>query len=377
VPPFPVFSTAALNTTVNILGRSGNLMRMITAFEILSAPLPDTSEPNSNSNLTSDQASTYVDDEAPLYGYSTSSDVSSPLTDKVLLAQPNTTTYTSLVHFTSINDAELFARHYLLSAVHDSRQASAALREQLEARERGPSEDDDGEFFDPFIPSPSVAVSAKMILPLHGYANRAGKSGLMQWLLSLERRLVVEKEAELDFMLRIASSASASRISESSVEVGDGASEVEGAASIIEDPRPRPRAFDIIAHITVLRKDIEKINGLAERTAHALTRVQRQQELKLVRRFERGQEAREPRRMWTTGPSGDQTPLNLPQEEVEARRFSKGRKVKGRMPVGTVRQPKVKLPSVHQWWRQARFSTPGRVRVRGEGQDRARVEAVQ
>ncbi|KDQ14734.1 hypothetical protein BOTBODRAFT_32483 [Botryobasidium botryosum FD-172 SS1] len=360
-PPFPVFSTAALNTTVNILGRSGNIMRMITAFEVLSAPLPDTdptpTNPNSDSSSASDPTSAYVDDEAPLYGYSTSTEVLSPLTERVLLARPNTTTYTSLVHFASIHDTELFARHYLLAAVHDARRASAALYQQLEARRRGTAQNQNGEFLEPFIPSPSVAVSVKMLLPLHGYANRASKSGLMRWLLEVERTVVAEKKRELRFMMRIATSPDAVRLTQSVVE------EAQEDVPAIGDPRPRARAFDIVSHINLLQKEIQNLTELSERTAQALKRVRRQQELKFVRRFERGQEVREPMRVWTEGP-GDQTPLGLSDGDGEggtkAWAYGKGRKRRDLVRKEGV--PKaVGLPSVHQWWRHAKFTTTGKV----------------
>lgn len=41
VPPFPVFSTSALNTTIGVFGRAGDIIRMVVAFETLTAPLPD------------------------------------------------------------------------------------------------------------------------------------------------------------------------------------------------------------------------------------------------------------------------------------------------------------------------------------------------
>ncbi|KAF8897279.1 hypothetical protein BD779DRAFT_1432907 [Infundibulicybe gibba] len=115
--PYPQpFSTAALNTTIDMLGRLGDVSKLVQAFEVLTQPLPQASQHLFSSFDDEDDFGVSVDSNPKF---------------KPPHASPNTTTYNMLLRHLARAGHAIFARHYLLEAISLDRTTDRALRQQI------------------------------------------------------------------------------------------------------------------------------------------------------------------------------------------------------------------------------------------------------
>ncbi|KAJ7095200.1 hypothetical protein B0H15DRAFT_828481 [Mycena belliarum] len=163
------FSTAALNMTIETLGRLNNISRMVQAFEVLTTPLPQ-------------QPSAYDEDDDDDFGESTS-----PSTFVPPSAPPNTTTYNILLRHLSQAGHAVFARHYLLQAIQLEKQVSHELRHKI------------GNMPMAQVPAPHFAINRGTLLSVFGDSNRDKNAGLMRWLSSRIPYILQKKQGQLRF----------------------------------------------------------------------------------------------------------------------------------------------------------------------------------
>ncbi|KAG8218394.1 hypothetical protein J3R82DRAFT_4018 [Butyriboletus roseoflavus] len=118
LPNFQPFSTAALNTTVDMVGRSGNVSKLVQAFEVLTQPLPP--QASQHYSLEFDD-----EDDFGVLNPASTQPHQTPHT------KPNSTTYHLLLKHLSRVDHSTFARHYLFQAFQLDRVVDRAVRTQI------------------------------------------------------------------------------------------------------------------------------------------------------------------------------------------------------------------------------------------------------
>ncbi|KAF7355149.1 hypothetical protein MSAN_01430600 [Mycena sanguinolenta] len=174
-PAPQTFSTAALNMTIDTLGRLGNIPRMVQAFEVLTTPLPKRTTTTSSTYNDEDD-----DDDYPASPESTPA-FSPPC------ASPNTTTYNILLRHVSRAGHAVFARHYLLQAMHLDKQTLLELKHNI------------GNMPLQEVPAPHFAINRGTLLSVFGESNRDKNVGLMRWLHSKFYRILKKKRNEHQF----------------------------------------------------------------------------------------------------------------------------------------------------------------------------------
>jgi hypothetical protein len=181
VPDSPIlhsFSTAALNTIIDMLGRLGDISKLVQAFETLTQPLPI---------RALQQYSPAFDDDDCIIPQPT-------LNVRPPSAAPNTTTYNLLLRYISKAGHVVLARHYLLQALDLEWRTDRALCGDLLTK---PLHE---------VPSPHFAVNRATLLPVFGECNRDKNLQLMRWLSSKFPKILRRKRKYLDWHTRFRAS---------------------------------------------------------------------------------------------------------------------------------------------------------------------------
>jgi hypothetical protein len=165
-------STSGLNVIVDMLGRSKRISKMVQTFEVLSQPLPKSSQ-SSISLFDEDEDDYSVNPPSPEPVY--------PLP----FAQPNTATFQTLIMYAARADHVVFARHFLVQAMRLDREEDRRLKHGLRVL---PVDE---------IAAPSLSVNRSMLLPVFGLSNRNKHVELMQWTLRMIKRTLRRKRKDL------------------------------------------------------------------------------------------------------------------------------------------------------------------------------------
>ncbi|CAE7105947.1 unnamed protein product [Rhizoctonia solani] len=312
VPEIPKFSTHTLNTTLDMLGRSGKPLQMVAAFEVLTNPLP------ASTRRDSYQYDIWEDDEPERDSPNSAS--TSPrnwLANYVPSAAPNTTSLAFMIKHT-VNFAKFdLCKHYLLLAIHLDRVCDYNLRQQLRAVLRArrehtaaakleygskpklPPSPSGSPYVDPPIDIPRVAVSYEMFTKVWGLANRKAHMRSMRGLVRTVRRVIRRKRNDIHvygMVLKAVPSLAApvsdqTQGDEELEELIDG--EIPQWIQNMLDGRdqlPRPRRFSLAAHVAMLEEETEKLenflkHGIRGRD-HTSARIDAELERKQKRREE-------------------------------------------------------------------------------------------
>lgn len=166
------FSTAALNSTLDFLGRSGNVSKLIQAFEVLTTPLP--------ASASSNPESAFADDEDEDFG------VNNPLVTSYIApyAEPNTTTYWLMIKWLCRANHPELARHYLIVAMQHAHQLNLNALKLLKENAQE-------------IPAVQVSITRRMFIPILGVANRDKDARLLRWVRDRMNRAATKKRKEL------------------------------------------------------------------------------------------------------------------------------------------------------------------------------------
>ncbi|KAJ7742405.1 hypothetical protein DFH07DRAFT_964454 [Mycena maculata] len=167
------FSTAALNMTIDTLGRLGDISRMVQAFEVLTTPLPRYS-PNARSCDEDDDDDFGVPPEPTLA-------FTPPF------ANPNTTTYNILMRHVCRAGHAVLARHYLLQAMELDKKVMLDLKNQI------------GHMPLREVPAPHFAINRGTLLSVFHDSSHDKNLGLMRWLHSKFPRILRKKRGELKY----------------------------------------------------------------------------------------------------------------------------------------------------------------------------------
>ncbi|KAF9516187.1 hypothetical protein BS47DRAFT_1484090 [Hydnum rufescens UP504] len=254
-PTVPHVSTATLNTIIRLLGdaREPSLSKIVSAFETLTAPLPEIRTPA--------QAYGYADaDDDDPYLAPPSSDITLPQRQP---AQPNSQTYTYLIQYAAKMGNKILARHFLHLALQDEKDQSERLRLQIVEILRGPRET--GIDITPetaelirALPHPTVSVNVTMFKIIYRLADDWTDVGLMAWLQYHERSSIRTKQKYSEFM-RALLAALDSVLSEREPENSDSVESPEGGSQPSEGAPSEPEvenqsSFDLRAHLAVVRR---------------------------------------------------------------------------------------------------------------------------
>ncbi|CAE6524007.1 unnamed protein product [Rhizoctonia solani] len=310
IPQIPKFSTHTLNTTLDMLGRSGKPLQMVSAFEVLTNPLP------ASTRRDMYQYDTWEDDEPE-------KDPSNPisisprnwLANYVPSAKPNTASLAFMIKHT-VNFAKFdLCKHYLLLAIHLDRVCDYKLRQQLRTvlrarREHAtaaqleyqskprlpPSSSDALPYVDPPIGIPRVAVSYEMFTKVWGLANQKAHMRSLRGLVRTVRRVIRRKRKDIhiyDMVLKavpsLAAPVSAQTQSDEPEELADGEIPVWIQNMLDEQDRPsKSRQFSLAAHVAMLEEETEKLENFLKHSIrgrdHTSARIQAEMERKQKRR---------------------------------------------------------------------------------------------
>ena len=180
--PFP-FTTTALNTTIDVLGRLGDIPKMIQAFEVLTQPLP-----YANDHFFTN----FESDESDDYGVKISIDSLA----RIPHAKPNTTTYNIMLRHICRIDHAVFARHYLNQARMHDRQTAHFLRNEVQHAQSANKSLE-------CVPSPRMNMNAGMLLPILGQGNKDKNLGLLKWLQSKMPAILRKCKSDLDYFCSV------------------------------------------------------------------------------------------------------------------------------------------------------------------------------
>lgn len=170
--PIP-FNTAALNTLIDALGSRGEVSRMVTAFEVLTNPLP---------NMSSEvQWPDDDEDDPPFYHLNARTSHVYPT------AKPNTKTFIFLIRHMAKARQNVFVRHYLNLAFEMDRSENFRLRNELMSGRLN------------HIEAPRLAITRAMLLPFHGLGNRMRHRPSLRWAYWMTRQAIHDKEENLKF----------------------------------------------------------------------------------------------------------------------------------------------------------------------------------
>lgn len=281
------FSTAALNTTIEILGRFGNISKLVQTFEVLTQPLP----------LQANQHFSHAFDEED-DDFGIANPASTPAY-RAPHAAPNTTTYNLLIkHISRAGHASL-ARHYLQEAFRRDRVADRANRSNMWCLSEG-------------VPAPHFAINKGTILPVFGLANREKDIVLMRWVSWVARQTLRRKETDIAYYSGIAKqlaagqpapekcaaypivgpspqepptsapSAAASKATTSEDEVA-AVFAVDLDAPLVPPPTPT-KVLDLSFHIQLLQRDRDQLASFCQDIDDIIARTAQRVKERLGRR---------------------------------------------------------------------------------------------
>ncbi|KAH9938413.1 uncharacterized protein B0H18DRAFT_14343 [Fomitopsis serialis] len=312
-PPTVPFSTAALTTAVDFLGRLCEVSKLVQAFEVLSTPLPTTSATTSPA---------YDEDEEDDFG------VSNPQVApwQTPYAVPNTMTYHLLLKHLARAGCGAMARHYLLQAIRYEKDVDRKVRIACVRMPRSE------------VVGPHMAVNRSMILAVFGLANRQRDLELMRWTLYKTGQVIKLKKNHIRYYERrlrwwrladelarqeSAAASGTEDVTSSSSEESNASAESSSSAVFssyftpssasdnvvdktvhvppmpyfnvdLSTPAPSsptpPKTFDINRHLVIIRKDLQLLQELEQRIADAVGRVTQRMKERLGRRVWNGKD---------------------------------------------------------------------------------------
>ncbi|KAF8076179.1 hypothetical protein FPV67DRAFT_1558694 [Lyophyllum atratum] len=175
LPSRQPFSKAALNTTIDVLGRFGDISKLVQTFEVLTAPLPRASEHLFSSFDDDDDFGVAAAPQTPAF--------TPPH------AYANITSYNTLLRYLCRAGHATLARHYLLEAMFFDIETDRKLRRIVYKK---PLEQ---------IFAPHFAINRGTLLPVFGESNRDKNHGLMRWLSTKIPGILRRKRESLQYFM--------------------------------------------------------------------------------------------------------------------------------------------------------------------------------
>lgn len=283
--PLP-FSTAALNTTIDMLGHFRDVSKLVQAFEVLTEPLPPLADQHFSQSFDDD------DDYGAI-------SPPSPQSFRTPHAAPNTTTYNLLLRHLSRAGHGALARHYLQQAYCFDRTSDRATRSKMVNL---PAD----------VLAPHFAINRGTILPVFGLANRDKDIELMRWVEYIVRHTVRRKKNDVLYYTAIAAQLARQPLPPHSQTGQTSATPVSSSDDIAQtaeiDPKgrhqvdpsaatfevgpdaslvfvaPPAKIFDINLHLQILHRDIERLEDFNKGVSDVISRTTQRVKERLGRR---------------------------------------------------------------------------------------------
>ena len=273
--PFP-FTTSALNTTIDVLGRLGDIPKMIQVFEVLTQPLPNAHEHFFNS---------FESDEDDDFGVKV--DVSSSTRFPAPYVTPNTTTFKIMLRYICRANHAVLARHYLNYARMLDRVTSHELRNTvLHHRNKNKP------FVD--IPSPHISMNVGMLLPLLGEGNKDKNLGLLKWLDSRMPTYLRSCQNDLIFYSNLLEEIRQESSSDESHFLLSKSSLLPVLDLDVENPpspeQPSRKPFNINLHVAILKRNYRELGEFNKRLDFIVKRTHERVKERLGRRVWEGKD---------------------------------------------------------------------------------------
>lgn len=147
------FSTNTLNSLLEVLGRWGQISKMMYVFEIVTNPLP---VPAKLDNTFDDDDDDFVPVQQEW---------------KAPSAEPNTHSFNTLIKYCTAHGHPWLAKHYATQLMHEEHISALRLRDELRKK---PLDE---------VVAPRVAVNAGTLRPLRGFSNRTHDIELLRWVI--------------------------------------------------------------------------------------------------------------------------------------------------------------------------------------------------
>jgi hypothetical protein len=285
--PHP-FSTASLNTTIDVLGRLGDVSKLIQAFEVLTQPLPQAKQ----------HQFTSFDDDDDFGG------ADGFVAPKFIPphASPNTTTYNTLLRHLCQGGHAYLARHYLIEAIRLDRRTDHDLRLAVTAKPISQ------------IFAPHFAINRGTLLSVFGESNRDKNLGLMRWLITKLPRIIRSKKSGLLYFHRVRRERLAqAALRQSKKQISTTASSsmrvaISSSSSSLPTPTRSPRSsnvsvfdldldappespsppatkyLDLDVHIQILERDFQELSQFSRHAMDVLGRTTQRVKERLGRR---------------------------------------------------------------------------------------------
>ena len=180
--PFP-FTTTALNTTIDMLGRSGNVSKLVQAFEVLTQPLPGANQHSFNAFEEDDD-------------FGVSVNVSPSARFPPPHASPNTTTYNMLLRHICRAGHSILARHYILQAIYLDLRTEKILRQAVCKWDKKKHK----VVLRPLaqVPAPHFSINRLHLLSAMGEGNVNKDLGLLRWVYTKLPFIIRKKTKDLE-----------------------------------------------------------------------------------------------------------------------------------------------------------------------------------
>lgn len=267
--PF-LFTTAALNTTIDILGRLGDVSKLVQAFEVLTQPLTPAGQQYFNSFEAGE------DDD---FGVTADSISSLPI-PQLPWASPNTTTYNMLLRHVCKLGHPTLARHYLNQAIVLNRQTSASLKKKCwKVKSHRLNR----------ILAPHFALSRSMLTPVLGESNKDKNRLLLHWLSTkIPAMLRLLKKDVAYFELKRGRPSDSDSIPGVASTLSRTELDFNNAAA--RPQPPPPKYFNVTLHIEILKRNILDIEDFSKRLEFVLGRTTQRVKERLGRRVWQGKD---------------------------------------------------------------------------------------
>ena len=283
--PFP-FTTTALNTTIDMLGRLGNVSKLVQAFEVLTQPLPEANQHTFNAFEEDDD-------------FGVSVNVSPSARFPPPHASPNTTTYNMLMRHICRAGHSILARHYVLQAMKLDRQTEKILRQAVCKWDKFKHR----VVLRPLIhrvPAPHFSINRQLLLSVMGEGNVDKDLGLLRWLYTKLPSIIRTKTKDLEQYTSILeeatqSSTAASLLPPPSLPHSPSNSTTPDLFDLdLEDltppETPKIKYFNITLHIRILKRNLFEIKDFAKRLEFVIGRTTERVKDRLGRRVWAGKD---------------------------------------------------------------------------------------
>lgn len=250
------FSTNALNSLLEPLGRWGQISKMVYVFETLTNPLPVPVKPDN----------TFDDDDDDFF----------PIQQewKPPSALPNTTSFNLLIKHSIAHGHPWLAKHYTMQMIHEEHMGTLRLRDEL--RKKPSSE----------VAAPRVAVSGGTLRPIQGFANRFHDIETLKWFIWMCKRAARIKYRSWTFYDQNQSKYD----SQPTPTTSDTPDSLEPPPSSSTSP-PLPslrKTFRVSKHLYILKQDIAAITRLRWTAENRLFESVAKQKARMGRRIWKG-----------------------------------------------------------------------------------------